>query len=78
MAQLAMSPTGSISGRVYDRDGEPLGNAQVMAMRPDYKNGRRTLTIVQMVATVDRGEYRFFWLAPPGLWPRAGDIRPHM
>src|SRR5262245_55447676 len=23
--QLAMSPTGAISGRVYDRDGEPLG-----------------------------------------------------
>jgi protocatechuate 3,4-dioxygenase beta subunit len=62
--QLAMSPTGAISGRVYDKDGEPLGNAQVAAMRAVYKNGRRTLTIVQMVATDDRGEYRLFWLAP--------------
>jgi protocatechuate 3,4-dioxygenase beta subunit len=62
--QLAMSPTGSIAGRVYDRDGEPIGNAQVMAMRSAYKNGRRTLTIVQTVATDDRGEYRLFWLAP--------------
>lgn len=62
--QLAMPPTGSISGRVYDRDGEPLENAQVMAMRSLYKNGRRTLTIVQAVATDDRGEYRLFWLAP--------------
>src|SRR5206468_3397974 len=62
--QLAMAPTGSISGRVYDRDGDPLENAQVMALRPVYKNGRRTLTIVQAVATDDRGEYRLFWLAP--------------
>src|SRR5262245_39716672 len=29
--QLAMSTTGSISGRIYDRDGEPLGSAQVQA-----------------------------------------------
>jgi len=62
--QLAMSPTGSISGRVYDPNGEPLGNGQVMAMRQVYKNGRRALTIVQIVATDDRGEYRLFWLAP--------------
>jgi protocatechuate 3,4-dioxygenase beta subunit len=62
--QLAMSPTGSISGRVYDRDGEPLGKAQVQALRPIYKDGRRTMTIVQTVQTDDHGEYRLFWLAP--------------
>src|SRR5205809_6605362 len=61
---LAMPPTGSIAGRVYDKNGEPLGNAEVMAMRQVYKDGRRTLTIVQTVATNDRGEYRLFWLAP--------------
>src|SRR5437016_2337750 len=27
--QLALSPTGSISGRVYDKNGEPVANAQV-------------------------------------------------
>lgn len=62
--QLAMTPTGAIAGRIYDKNGEPLGNAQVMAMRQVYKDGRRTLTIVQMVSTDDRGEYRLFWLAP--------------
>src|SRR5262245_23502613 len=62
--QLAMSPTGAISGRIYDRDGEPLAKAQVFALRPAYKNGRRTLTIVQSSETNDRGEYRLFWLAP--------------
>jgi len=63
--QLAMAPTGSISGRIYDRDGEPVGKAQVQAMRSIYKDGKRELTIVQSVATNDRGEYRLFWL-PPG------------
>jgi protocatechuate 3,4-dioxygenase beta subunit len=62
--QLVMSPTGTISGRIYDRDGEPLGKAQVQALRAVYENGRRTLTIVQAVQTDDRGEYRLFWLAP--------------
>jgi len=62
--QLAMSPSGSISGRVFDRDGEPLGNAQVVALRPVYKNGRRAMTIVQTVVSDDHGEYRLYWLAP--------------
>ena len=54
--QLTMVPTGAIAGRIYDKNGEPLGNAQVMAMRQVYKDGRRTLTIVQIVSTDDRGE----------------------
>jgi hypothetical protein len=61
---LRMSPTGAIEGRVFDRDGEPLGKAQVQALRPIYRNGVRTLTIVQAAETNDRGEYRLFWLAP--------------
>jgi len=63
--QLAMSPTGSISGRVVDIDGEPLGKAQVFALRSIYRDGARRMTIVQAVQTNDRGEYRLFWL-PPG------------
>jgi hypothetical protein len=62
--QLAMASTGSISGRIYDRDGEPVGKGQVQALRSIYKDGRRVLTIVQTVETNDRGEYRLFWLAP--------------
>ena len=63
--QLALTPTGSISGRVYDRDGEPAGRAIVQALRPYYRDGTRALTIVQSVLTNDRGQYRLFWL-PPG------------
>src|SRR5262249_33661031 len=62
--QLTLTPTGSITGRVYDRDGEPLGKAQVQALRSVYKDGRRTLAIVQTAQTDDRGEYRLYWLAP--------------
>jgi carboxypeptidase family protein len=62
--QLAMASAGSISGRIYDKDGEPVGRAQVQALRSIYKDGARVLTIVQSVETNDRGEYRIFWLAP--------------
>jgi hypothetical protein len=76
--QLALSPTGAISGRIYDRDGEPLGKAQVLALRAVFKNGRRTMTIVQSVETDDRGEYRLYWLAPGryyvGVMPDVGEL----
>jgi hypothetical protein len=35
-----------------------------MALRLAYKNGSRTMTIVQSVESDDRGEYRLYWLAP--------------
>ena len=62
---LAMMPTGSISGRIVDRDGEPLGRAQVQALQATYREGRKILKIVQSVQTNNVGEYRLFWL-PPG------------
>ncbi|HET9218289.1 MAG TPA: M56 family metallopeptidase [Terriglobia bacterium] len=62
---LAMMPTGSIFGRVFDRDGDPLGRAQVQALQATYREGRRILKIIQSVQTNDVGEYRLFWL-PPG------------
>jgi protocatechuate 3,4-dioxygenase beta subunit len=63
-AQLYMIPTGSISGRVTDADDEPVANARVMALDTVYRNGQRTLTIVQAVRTNDLGNYRLFWLRP--------------
>ena len=47
--QLVMASTASISGRIYDRDGEPLGRAQVQALRSVYRNGHPRMTIVQSV-----------------------------
>ena len=62
--RLTIWPTAGISGRVVDADGDPVGRAQVLALRTIYRDGKPTLTISQTVATNDRGEYRMFWLAP--------------
>jgi hypothetical protein len=62
--KLEMAVTGSISGRVFDGDGEAVGNARVMALQPVYRNGRRALNIVQAVRANDLGEYRLYWLMP--------------
>src|SRR5688572_2042508 len=63
--KLSMIPTGSITGRVWDADQDPVPNARVLALEPVYENGRRRLNTVQAVRTNDHGEYRLFWL-PPG------------
>jgi protocatechuate 3,4-dioxygenase beta subunit len=62
---LTMAPTSAISGRITDRDGEPVGHARVQAMELFYEHGERRLYILQVVQTNDLGEYRFYWL-PPG------------
>lgn len=62
---LVMTPTATINGRVLDEGGEPSGYAHVQALKATYRNGRRTLTVVQLVQADDRGVYRLFWL-PPG------------
>jgi beta-lactamase regulating signal transducer with metallopeptidase domain/protocatechuate 3,4-dioxygenase beta subunit len=63
--RLQMAPTGSISGRVLDADGQPAARVRVMALEATYSLGERKLGIIQAIQTDDRGEYRMFWL-PPG------------
>jgi len=63
--KIAMTPTASITGRVIDRDGEPVPRAQVLALRPAYRDGRKVLQLIQAIPANDLGEYRLFWL-PPG------------
>jgi hypothetical protein len=62
--ELAMTPAGAISGRVYDANGQPLGAVEVLAMKASYPGGVRTLIPVQSSITNDLGEYRLFWLPP--------------
>jgi hypothetical protein len=62
--RLTAWPTGSISGRVVDADGDPVGRVQVIAMRFIYRQGKPETTLAQSVMTNDRGEYRMFWLTP--------------
>jgi beta-lactamase regulating signal transducer with metallopeptidase domain len=60
--RIEMSATGSISGRIVDRDGEPVGYARVLALQHWYERGSRMMSLVQVGFTNDRGEYRLYWL----------------
>ncbi len=57
-------PSGVISGKILDADGEPLPSASVQALRQTYSEGKHSLTPASMVETNDLGEYRLFGLAP--------------
>jgi hypothetical protein len=61
---IGMTSTGAIGGRIINRYGEPVGNANVQALRYTYQDGRRVLNSVKTVLTNDRGEYRLFWMTP--------------
>ncbi len=63
-ANIAMAASAAISGRVFDADNEPVSHALVLALEPQFKNGRRTLNIAQAVESNERGEFRLFWLTP--------------
>jgi protocatechuate 3,4-dioxygenase beta subunit len=63
--RIALIPSGAISGRVYDGNGEPVAKVPVQALKYSYLDGKRTLTAVTSDETDDRGEYRLYWL-PPG------------
>ncbi len=62
--QIQLSPAASISGRITDRDGDPLGLATVQILTASYKGGKRVLRAVQATSTNDLGEYRLFGLIP--------------
>jgi hypothetical protein len=66
MTQLVipLMTAGTITGRVYDRDGEPLANVTVQALKYSYQDGQRVLNPAQQARTNDLGEYRLFWLNP--------------
>jgi hypothetical protein len=61
---LPLTPAATITGRVFDRDGEPLAYVVVQALKYSYQDGQRVLNTVQTAATNDLGEYRLFWLNP--------------
>jgi hypothetical protein len=63
--KLMMPRTGSISGRVFDSDGEPMGHTRVQAMEAFYESGQKRLYTLNAVQTNDHGEFSLFWL-PPG------------
>ncbi|HLQ76062.1 MAG TPA: carboxypeptidase-like regulatory domain-containing protein [Terriglobia bacterium] len=61
---IELTPSGSIAGRIFDRDGDPIGAAVVQAIASSYRDGKRVLQIVQSANSNDLGEYRLFGLRP--------------
>jgi protocatechuate 3,4-dioxygenase beta subunit len=62
---LRLVPLAVITGRVTDRDGDPVAEAYVETLRTIWVNGARQLRAAATTRTNDRGEYRLFGL-PPG------------
>jgi hypothetical protein len=61
---VRMTPHGVVTGRIVDRDGDPLTGVTVQLMRYMYVNGRRQLSYANGSSTNDLGEYRIFGIAP--------------
>jgi hypothetical protein len=61
---IQLVPAGTISGRIFDRDGEPFANVTIEALKYSYQDGHKTFNVVQSARTNDLGEYRLFGLQP--------------
>jgi hypothetical protein len=74
---VPMTPTGSVNGRVKDRNGDPLVGVPVQVLQVAYDDaGRRTLQAVGITSadqTDDRGEYRLFHVTPGKYFVYAGN-----
>jgi hypothetical protein len=70
---IRLIPTGNVSGRVLDLNGQPLAGVPVNLYRPAYNpTGEWNPTVVATARTNDRGEYRIFWIAPGRHYVLAG------
>jgi hypothetical protein len=77
---LRMTPTGTISGRVFDENGQAAIGAPVQLLRVLYSVLGKNLQTVGTGAADDRGDYRIYGV-PPGRYYLAagtppGPIRP--
>jgi len=59
---LRMVAAAAITGRIADRDGQPLVNAQVQALKSTFQGELRVLLPVQQVRTNVAGDYRLYGL----------------
>src|SRR5262245_35854747 len=65
-ADIALPRGSAVSGRVLDEFGDPVADANVMAMRMQYAGGKRRLVPSgRQSVTNDLGQFRLFGL-PPG------------
>ena len=64
---ITLQPSGAISGRVSDENGDPIEGVQVQLMRMLFAAGRRQVLPVEGVGrrmTDDQGRYRLYGVSP--------------
>jgi len=72
---ITLTPTGTISGRIRDREDRPLMNVPVQLLRLGYDTqARRTYQTVGIARTDDRGGYRIYWMTPGRYYLMAGNL----
>ena len=69
--KLRVVHSASISGRVFDPEGDPVPGANVTLLRPGRNMGVRILVNYQTISTNDRGEYRFTGIDPGEYYARS-------
>ncbi|HML18134.1 MAG TPA: carboxypeptidase-like regulatory domain-containing protein [Bryobacteraceae bacterium] len=74
--ELRILHSASISGRVFDPEGDPVVGANVALLRPGRSLGARILANYIQTSTDDRGEYRFAGIDPGEYYARAMPVRP--
>ena len=74
---LIMLPSGAITGRVLNEEGEPMQNVSVAALRYVYMVTGRHLTEAKKATSDDKGEYRLFGLKPGSYLLLADTARPN-
>jgi 5-hydroxyisourate hydrolase-like protein (transthyretin family) len=73
---VRMTPTGTVSGRIQDTDGNVLSGVTVQLMRYGYDaEGRQILRSFGKVRTNDLGEYRLYFVTPGRYYLSAGHLR---
>jgi protocatechuate 3,4-dioxygenase beta subunit len=68
---LRLTPTGVISGRVLDADGDPVRNVNVQLLQYGYATGKRALNPRGAAGSNDRGEFRLFTVVPGAYYLQA-------
>jgi protocatechuate 3,4-dioxygenase beta subunit len=73
-AALRMTPTGTISGRVFDQNGQPATDAPVQLLRAAYNGVSRSYQSVAQGSADDRGDYRMYGVPPGRYYLLAGNL----
>ena len=74
-AAIRLIATGTVSGRVYDDNGQPATGVPVQLLRATYNPQGRTYQSVGTGSADDRGDYRIYGM-PPGRYYLAAGTPP--